>query len=481
MNNKLYIVVLITAGLLVHFLYYGNPNQVVFDEVWYGRHVNDYIKGTFHFDGHPPLARMTISGFAKLMNYQPNFSFENIGETYPDKQYFILRFLPSLAGAVLPTVVYLIMLELGITPFTSFLGALLLVFDNGLLVQTRFLLMDGFLLLYGFLSLLFYFKYRNTHKKKFLFLTGVFAGCSFAVKWVGLSFFAVPVIFEGLDILKNMFRNGFGYLKNLKTLTTLVALVVVPVIVYFSAVMAYAGILHRSGTGDAFMSAGYQKTLDGNQYQNDPNIEVPNIFSRFWELNKQMYLVNQGLTATHPYSSLWYTWPFMFRPIYYWVSSSVTPPDPGYSRIYFIGNPVVWWSSSVAILYSLLLIGGYLWKKLRRYESRSEYVTPILFILISGYILDLLPYVGIKRIMFLYHYLSAMIFAVMIMAYLLDNYFKQITHKHGKLSVKKDPQKMFLVLVVLAVISFIYFAPLSYGTPLSDKAFHARVWFSSWE
>src|SRR3989344_2852310 len=460
MDNKLYVIILLVSSFFIHFLFFGRPNEVVFDEVWYGRHVNDYINGTFHFDGHPPLGRMTIGGFAKVMGYQPESSFANISEKFPDRQYLILRFLPTLAGAVLPLIIYLIIRELGMTPFAAFAGSMLIVLENGFVAQSRLLLMDSPLILYEFASLFFYLRYRNHKKIYMLFLTSIFGGLAFAVKWVGLSFVALPILFEGLGILSEMKRKGISVLKSSRTWLAFTALVITPFVVYFSAVTAYSLILHKSGTGDAFMSTGYQKTLQGNGYQNNLDIKTPNIFSKFYELNRQMYAVNQALTASHPYSSRWYTWPLMIRPIYYWVQ--------GNARIYFIGNPIIWWSSTIAVLYVLSIIAYKLWLKLRRYDISSSLLNSsnLLTILITGYVMNLLPFIGVKRVMFLYHYLAAYIFAVLMLVYLI--------------SKQKNSKQIFGVLLMISAIAFIFFAPLTYGLDLSPKAYELRVWFESW-
>ena len=160
-----------------------------------------------------------------------------------------------------------------------------------------------------------------------------------------------------------------------------------------------------------------------------------------------MYQSNQRLTATHPYGSQWYTWPFMVRPIFYWVSEN--------SRIYLLGNPVIWWSSTVAILLSLM------------YVTRHK----IIRILLGGYVLNLLPFIGIKRVMFLYHYLTALIFAILILVYLIEN-----IQPFDKLRARK----IFIGLVIASAVAFVYFAPLTYGLPLSPKAYDARVWLPSW-
>jgi len=482
MNNKLYIIILLASSLVVHFLFFGNPREVVFDEVHYGKHVNDYINRTFHFDGHPPLARMSIAGFVKVFGYEPDSSFETIGEKYPDNQYLLLRLLPTLAGSLIPVIVFLIMLELGISPFASFVGGLLLVFDNGLLTQSRLLLMDAFLVLYGFTSLLFYLHYKNSRKKYFLILTGISATFAFSVKWVGLSFLGFAIIVEGLDTLAKI-RNIFNFrLFNWhKVGFTILALGIIPLAVYFLIITAYSSILNRSGTGDAFMSPEYQKSIESGPYYNRTDIKPLNVFEKFYELNFKMYEVNQNLTATHPYSSPWYTWPVMERPIYYWVDSTSSPQVSGDARIYFIGNPIVWWGSTLGIIYGLWLMLCWFYKKIlpdKHATSSQSVMIGTLSILLMGYILNLLPFVGIKRIMFLYHYLSALIFAVIILIYIIDKHFANWLEIRFKL--QNNSRNILWTLLILVVISFIFFAPTSYGLNLSPSAYELRLWFSSW-
>ena len=439
MKKHLPWITILVASIAIHFAFFGHPKEVVFDEVWYGRHVNDYLKGTFHFDGHPPLGRMTIAGFASLFDYDPSFGFQNIGEEFPNNKYLVLRFLPSLAGALLPVIIFLLLTELGMSKFAALAGGLLVAFENALLVQSRFLLMDSFLLLYGFTSLLFYARYRKRGGNVNLFLTGIFASFAFSVKWVGLSFVVLPMLVESFVLLRE--RTWKKYFRSFTALT------VVPIVVYFLVITAYSSLLNNSGTGDAFMSPQYQKTLKGNSYETNEDIQPSNIFQKFTELNVQMYKVNQNLTATHPYSSKWYTWPLLQRPIYYWNGDGAP-----ISRIYLMGNPIIWWASTFGILYFLI----------NSFTVKNKF-----FWLVSGaYLLNMLPFVGIDRAMFLYHYFTGLIIAIIALMYFIDSL--------------KNHKRIFAGLLIASFAAFLFFAPLSYGLPLSDKAYNARVWINSW-
>ncbi len=48
-----------------------------------------------------------------------------------------------------------------------------------------------------------------------------------------------------------------------------------------------------------------------------------------------MLFYNANVKTPHHYSSKWWEWPIMKKPIYYWTGKE--------KRIYLVGNPVVWW------------------------------------------------------------------------------------------------------------------------------------------
>ncbi|MDP3731185.1 MAG: phospholipid carrier-dependent glycosyltransferase, partial [bacterium] len=207
-TNKKIIILILALSALTHFAFFGHPNQTVFDEVHFGKFISGYFTGEYFFDIHPPLGKLLISGMGYLTGFQPGFSFANIGETFPDQYYLLLRALPALAGLLLPLIIFLLARELNFSPRSSLLAALLVIFENALIVQSRFILLDSFLLLFGFSSLLFYFKYRNSplihipgwtwdvDKLRWLILAGISAGLAASVKWTGLAFLGIILVLE---------------------------------------------------------------------------------------------------------------------------------------------------------------------------------------------------------------------------------------------------------------------------------------------
>jgi dolichyl-phosphate-mannose-protein mannosyltransferase len=62
----------------------------------------------------------------------------------------------------------------------------------------------------------------------------------------------------------------------------------------------------------------------------------------FLTMHRAMIRENIRLAATHPDASAPWTWPLMKVAPYFWQGDGAS--------IYLVGNPVVWWGSSLALL-----------------------------------------------------------------------------------------------------------------------------------
>lgn len=423
----------------------------MFDEVHFGKFISGYFTHEYFFDIHPPLGKLLISAAGWVGGFKPGFSFGEIGQSFPDNTYLWLRLLPTLAGALLPMIIFLLALRLGFSQFASFIAGILVVLENSLVAQSRFILLDSFLLLFGFSALLFYFIYKENARIKYLFLSGIMAALAVSVKWTGAAFLGIIAVMQIYEFVKTPRTKSLIY--------TPLALLAIPFVIYFSIFALHFTLLFKSGGGDAFMTPSFQKTLENNLYKNNETVKPIGLVAKFVELNKQMYKSNATLIAGHPHSSKWISWPFMIRPIYYWSSQCRDcPVFDSQSRIYLLGNPIIWWASTIAMVSILLgLFQGILKRNFRDKNG---------IFLATAFLVNLLPFVGIKRAMFLYHYMPALIFAILGLVYLIDQY--------------ENKKKIFIVLVLLSAASFVFFSPLTYGLKLSDKAFNARMWMNSW-
>ncbi len=453
--KRFYIILLVLLSGITHFIYFGYPNSVVFDEVHFGNFASAYTTGNYFFDIHPPLGKLLISAAGAIGGYPADSTnYATIGNVFGDPRYMWYRILPMLAGFALPLVIFFLCLELGISVRFSFLAGLLIILENSLLVQSRFILLDSLLLLFGFSAWLFYafsLKSANTRRGLWLIIiSALLATLSYSVKWTGISFLAVILVVELFRVIKST-----SWRDELRTsLKKVVIFFGVGIVIYFLIFAIHFALLPKSGPGDAFMSSNFQKTLIGSNYQNDPNAKSLNLVQKFLELNSEMFKANSTLTATHQYGSKWWQWPLMMRTVYYWDNSSLEGGTTS-AMIYLLGNPLIYWFAFVAVL--VLII--------KNFFSRNKNE----LLLIFAYLLNLLPFIFISRVAFLYHYETALVIAIVILAYLVDRYFRGRTK-----------QIAFYSLIVVCIAGFIYFSPLTYGITMNKDALMSRFWFSSW-
>ncbi len=187
-------------------------------------------------------------------------------------------------------------------------------------------------------------------------------------------------------------------------------------------------------------------------------------FGKLFELNGVMYSANKTLVIPHPYSTKFYTWPLMQRGVYFWEEEHATS-SPTFGRIYLLGNPPVYWLSTLAVAVMLCYAAALM---IRRKAHHMKNERTAAFIL-GAYFSNLLPFMFIGRVMFLYHYEAALVMSIIALAYLLD----LIKNKKVRLTA-------VICLLVVCIITFVFFSPLTYGTPLSQDSFNARMWLKSW-
>lgn len=449
---------LLAAGFATRFWMLANPNQVVFDEVHFGKFATAYFTGEYYFDIHPPLGKLLIAlgawfgGYGAYVKQYGVFDFPTIGAPYGAVPYVGFRLFPALAGALLPLVVFWLVKNLGARPFAAFFAGMLVAFDNALLAQSRIALMDSFLLLFGFAGLAAFFASRNKNYNGLLLAgSGVLFGLSASVKWTGLAFLALAGLVYAYDTLRFLWQNrsrAFSVCARKAGIAALVFLVI-PFAVYFALFVAHFRLLPQCPQST-------QGEVNGCSYM-DPGFIQKGVVEKFVQLNQKMYFYNTTLNAKHPYGSPAWTWPFMTRPVYYWVGPAANEATP---RIYLIGNPAVWFLGLLGIVGSVFIS-----KKTK--ERKFIYA-----VLLAGYALDFLPFFDISRVLFLYHYLAALVFSLALFAVWLADATEPM----------KPKAKYILYAVVgLAVVGlFVFFSPLSYGTALVERAYRMRTWLQSW-
>src|SRR3954464_14821650 len=91
------------------------------------------------------------------------------------------------------------------------------------------------------------------------------------------------------------------------------------------------------------------------------NYKVPGFISKFIELNKVMWNTNKGLTDSHPFDSRPPSWLYLRRGISFWGKAQ--------KSIYLLGNPFIWWLSTLAVIVYLFLKVFFILRAQRGYKD----------------------------------------------------------------------------------------------------------------
>jgi dolichyl-phosphate-mannose-protein mannosyltransferase len=161
-------------------------------------------------------------------------------------------------------------------------------------------------------------------------------------------------------------------------------------------------------------------------------------------------------TWQHPATSHWYTWPFLYHPIMMYFERL---PNGALRAISSMGNPLLWWTSSAAVLVTAVLI------LVPRSRARAFFLAgaPLL----AGYASMILPWIVSNRDSYMYHYLPAYAFALIVLA--------GVVASLGQ----RRPGWVLGALLLAGSISVLY-APLATGGMMSEDGFNRRMLLHSW-
>jgi dolichyl-phosphate-mannose-protein mannosyltransferase len=282
-TDSVYWIVVTIASLITRCLFIDSSNIVVWDEAHFGKFANHYIKRTFYFDVHPPLGKMLIAFSAWCWGYDGSFAFQS-GSTYDDNVPITrMRLFCAILGSLSIPFVYGICRNLKYGRKLSLVIASCVLFDNAILIISKFVLLDPILLCFTTLSVYTITRFENELYRPFspnwfgwLAATGVSLGLVIAVKWVGLFTYAFVgwlTICQLWNMLPNLRKNRWDFIKHVTYRA--IFLIGFPLALYMAFFYLHFAILHRSGSGDAVMSSRFQATLlDSTIKQGFPRVIV---------------------------------------------------------------------------------------------------------------------------------------------------------------------------------------------------------------
>lgn len=451
----------VSLGLRMHDL--AQPTDLVFDEVYFVEQGRDYLEGKDFMDPHPPIAKLTIGLGIKLFGDTPTG----------------WRTMNAIVGTALVPLMYLLGRVLFRRRLAAAFAAFFVAFDGLCLVDSRIAVIDIHYVTWGvagYVSALYLVRKQEFERTWRLLLTGVLMGLSVAAK-LYIPFFSFLLVLGTIGITAWNFARQRGIAPLRFTAWPVFVVGLVASVVY---VLSYT---------PHFWWGWWHSPLDLVKYI---VFKVPEYQAAVKD-------------ATHPYSSKWWTWPLLLRPVwYYWKDPG---PSPGMVvGIWGSGNPPVWWAALPALI-------------LCTYYAVRERRLALVFV-VAGWVIHLAPWVGISRTLFLYHYLPSLLFAFLALSWTLDRIWngEGSTFERGLIgatllasilpvamatlgswgplvflalllgyegllfSSERDQLRVGRAAVALYCVAILavamYFLPIWLGTPVTKRAWEARMWIS---
>jgi dolichyl-phosphate-mannose--protein O-mannosyl transferase len=505
---KVGMIAVFVLSLALRFWGLGRFNTLVFDEVYYAKFAQNYLSQISFFDGHPPLGKYIIAIGMWLSSYFPFWQDSVNTLTGVARTSWSYRWINALFGAFIPLIVAGIAYQLSYRRSFAFLAGLFTACDGIFLVESRYALINQYIVIFGLLGQwLLLIALANTKKQRkfYLILSGISFGAAIATKWNGLFFLIGVYLNWMLAWLKQHFTAKEKEINQKSILETDQYYVSTEELRQSTTTLAAPQQttnktlllpLQKLGQLKIFTAAFYLGIIPLITYS---LLWIPHLLQNpkfnFIEVHTQILSFHGRLGGNtddiHPYCAAWYKWPLLTRPIAYFyqtasnASESVSiigPPLPSNTGkviydVHAMGNPLLWWFGfaalivlTLAVLFRKIIIPSIQQKRLS-VNSSFSIDTGIALYLVLNYAANLLPWVKVNRCVFIYHYMTAVIFAFMALAWLLD---KCLRNYHVEL------RAFALTITFLIIIAFAFWMPIYLGLPLSAEAYKLRMLFTSW-
>eukprot|EP00189_Rhodosorus_marinus_P004713 CAMPEP_0113962522 /NCGR_PEP_ID=MMETSP0011_2-20120614/5971_1 /TAXON_ID=101924 /ORGANISM="Rhodosorus marinus" /LENGTH=366 /DNA_ID=CAMNT_0000974403 /DNA_START=373 /DNA_END=1470 /DNA_ORIENTATION=- /assembly_acc=CAM_ASM_000156 len=310
------VVLFLVSSFVTRFYKIAEPAAVVFDEFHFWDFVAMYWRRTHLFDIHPPLGKLLLLLGGYMGGFQPgDFSADGIGKVYPSTESFVsLRQTAAFFGIFQPALTYLTSRALGCDFVSSITTGTMVLCENMILMESRFVLVDSQVLFFSQMALLCALHlWKQPPKSRsrwvMVLVTGFFAGCALSVKWTTL---ATP----GIIAIVSFF--GLFLPASRLSIRECVAAAASGLSIYVFADWVHFALSVYAGMGDAFLPPHYQATLIGNKHYNASAKRRPFFPDLFVTKNVQMFRSNKSIKTRHPWESKWYEWILDLRGILYW-------------------------------------------------------------------------------------------------------------------------------------------------------------------
>jgi dolichyl-phosphate-mannose-protein mannosyltransferase len=448
------------------------PEGEVFDEIYFAVFAHDDLKGVSYFDPEPPFAKEIIAA-GEWLDGAYRAVFQGARGDFSDLGFntFGWRIMSCIFGTLCVPLMYLLAMQLWRERWFAVAAATLCCFDGMFFIQSRIGMIDIFPIFFIMLAYTLFLVHLKARSEldslTSLLLTGVVLGLAIASKWIALAALLTIVFFL---VMRPVARHvsvslgrgertwSWGGLEGPSLPggarvgayvgTAVVALAVIPLAIYLASWFPF------------FMRGQFHTLGDLIAY------------------NKQAYIYHATLTATHPYGSSWFSWPFLYRPVAYYYEYQGLGTDaftghPLVAGLVNLGNPVIWWVSIAAVL------------SLPYFVLRHRSL-PAAIILV-GFLTQYLPWSRVTRVIFLYHMFGGLIFMLLALAFVLVR-----IQRAGPVRIDLRGDRMEIstrwvvpAFLVLVVVFFGFFYPVWTALPISDTSYLSgfptgKMWLRTW-
>jgi len=460
-------------------------NSAYFDEIFHPRAAYEHIHGLRAWENtHPPMGKNFIAMGVSIFGMTP----------------FGWRFAGTLFGVLMVPLIYAFARLLLKSNNWALFAATIFTFDFMHFAQTRLATIDSYvtffiIAMYFFIYLFMHGVERDSLRRKLVILAlcGISVGLAVASKWQGIyAVLGLPILFfpalyrlytRDREQATKIFYACFGFF------------IAIPIAIY---VLSYI----------PFMTGYHLHQPEGQSW-----------LRTVWNNQTGMYHYHSTLVATHPFSSVWWEWPLNLRPIFLYSNTGVR--EGTRSVISSFGNPAVWWAGVISMGFVIFYVmDSNVVKGIKNYAiniglvpKRSFTVEAVKFdiysvllwvavvaqllpwngwpwfirIAATGYIVgfmiykkvdsdiyflliafwaQFLPWVGIARLTWIYHFFPSVPFMVLIIAWVFKNY------------VKRNTAIQYAVLVVAL---FALFYPVLSGLSVSSGFVNTFLqWLPRW-
>ena len=397
----------------------GFLNSFYFDEIFHARAGYEFLHGLPVLeDSHPPMGKNFIAMSINAFGMTP----------------FAWRLPGTLAGIFMIILMYIFGRMMFQSNFWGMFAASIFAFDFMTFVQTRIATIDSYIVLFviaSYLCMYAYIRYSDTSslRRNLLYLlgSGVFIGLAIASKWQGVyAALGLPLIF--FPVLYKLYKQNPKEAK-ITFYCCFAFFVAIPVTIYLLSYIPFVRAMDTEGDG-------FLTTVIDNQ---------------IW-----MFSYHAGLEEGHPFSSRWWEWPLIIRPMFYYNN---TVSDTVRQGISSFGNPAVWWTGILATAAAFAVL---------RDKDKTEHRQTVIFLLIA-YAAQYVPWMFVFRSTFIYHYFPSVPFVVLLITFCFKTY------------VAPKYPKMVWAYGAVVVGLFMLFYPVLSGAPVSMDFVRTFLrWFPGW-